>query len=625
MNPKQFNQMMLRTARLFLLLALLAIASTVSRAHAANVSPILNQQAMPTSLTRAAVRTTITWRGDGGDQNWSNPANWEDGIVPGPFDIARFASASADARIDPAFRSSVAGILLEQDYAGTLRLARDITISGDLIIAGGTFEQGEHALVAVGLVQSGGTLAGGDAPLTLADAVRVSGGVLTTPRATMRANSLDIQSPGIVRLGTNGKLNLAGDETPLTGNGMLDTTTYLPNSVEYTGNATTSLTEAGPATAFRARELNDTRRDQEQPRRLNRANKNLTPDPSAPNLSRSGSLPLNPGEDFLASAVIDLAAGFAYFGTASGVPGIIVKVRLSDFTRVGALTLNSTEYDLASAVIDPAAGFAYFGGRSWSWDTGMAGSVMKVRLSDFTRVGVLTFNAGENFLYSAVIDAAAGFAYFGTNTSPGIVVKVRLSDFSRVSALTLSPGENLLTSAVIDPAAGFAYFGTNTSPGIVVKVRLSDFIRVNALTFNVGEKSLYSAVIDPAAGFAYFGTDSATATLPGIVVKVRLSDFTRVGAFELYCPATSFTSAVIDPAAGFAYFGAPTWPGTVVEVRLSDFTLVDTLVLNAGETGLYSAVIDPTAGFAYFGTGASPGIVVKVKIDKSTKSFPIRE
>ena len=35
-----------------------------------------------------------------------------------------------------------------------------------------------------------------------------------------------------------------------------------------------------------------------------------------------------------------------------------------------------------------------------------------------------TLNAGENFFYSAVIDATGGYAYFGTGTGPGKVVKV---------------------------------------------------------------------------------------------------------------------------------------------------------------------------------------------------------
>src|SRR5260370_32478988 len=73
----------------------------------------------------------------------------------------------------------------------------------------------------------------------------------------------------------------------------------------------------------------------------------------------------------------------------------------------------------------------------------------------------------------AAIGRAGGFGYFGTQASPGSVVKVRLSDFQRVGALTLNSGENLLDSAVIDPAGGFAYFGTDNNPGIVVKIDIS--------------------------------------------------------------------------------------------------------------------------------------------------------
>jgi len=193
-----------------------------------------------------------------------------------------------------------------------------------------------------------------------------------------------------------------------------------------------------------------------------------------------------------------------------------------------------------------------------------------VRLSDFTRAGALTLNPGENGLWSAVLDALSGYAYFGTGTVPGIVVKVRLSDFTRVGALTLNAWEDNLICAVLDASAGYAYFGTNTSPGRVVKVRLSDFTRVDALTLHPSEDCLTSAVLDASAGYACFGT---YATFPGSVVKVRLSDFTRVGA----------------------------------------------LMLNAGENYLFSAVLDATAGYAYFGTRTVPGIVVKVALDINQK------
>jgi hypothetical protein len=309
--------------------------------------------------------------------------------------------------------------------------------------------------------------------------------------------------------------------------------------------------------------------------------------------------------------VIDPAGGFAYFGTFSN-PSIVVKVRLSDFTRVGALTLNSDEGGPYAAVIDPAGGFAYF---LTAPSTGLGfdpGVVVKVRLSDFTRVGALTLNSGEYLIgqASAVIDPAGDFAYFGTWST---VVKVRLSDFTRVGSLLpqQGSGEYNFQRAVIDPAGGFAYFGTGIAadPPKVVKVRLSDFTEVGSLTLNSGEGG-YAAVIDPAGGFGYFGTTAS----PGIVVKVQLSDLTRVGALTLNSGENFILGAAIDPAGGFAYFGTQTSPGIVVRVRLSDFTRVGALTLNSGENLLDSAVIDPAKGFAYFGTENNPGIVVKIDI-----------
>ena len=326
--------------------------------------------------------------------------------------------------------------------------------------------------------------------------------------------------------------------------------------------------------------------------------------------TRVGSLTLNPGENYAYSSVIDTANGVAYFGMYVS-PGLVVKVRLSDFTRVGALTLNTGEDYLYSAVIDAANGYAYFG-----TDT-VPGIIVKVRLSDLTRVGSLTLDTGEDYLNSAVIDAANGYAYFGTATSPIAVVKIRLSDFTRVGALALNSGEDYTSSAVIDTANGFAYFGTYTLPGIVVKVRLSDFTRVGALTLNTGEFNLVSAVIDAANGYAYFGTY----TIPGRVVKVRLSDFIRVGALTLNAGEDRSQSAVIDTVNGFAYFGTGMFdPGIIVTVRLSDLTRVGVLTLNAGEYAPNSAVIDTANGFAYFAMFTFPAIVVKVRLNALSPS-----
>ena len=54
--------------------------------------------------------------------------------------------------------------------------------------------------------------------------------------------------------------------------------------------------------------------------------------------------------------------------------------------------------------------------------------MVKVRLSDFTRGGVLDFESGEEGLSSAVIDVSGGYAYFGCYISPGKVVKVQVAE-----------------------------------------------------------------------------------------------------------------------------------------------------------------------------------------------------
>src|SRR5207244_2913102 len=123
---------------------------------------------------------------------------------------------------------------------------------------------------------------------------------------------------------------------------------------------------------------------------------------------------------------------------------------------------------------------------------------------------ILVLNTTGASILSAIVDSAAGYAYFGHSASPPQVFRVRLSDFTnvatstsntlkmRLSHLTLNqtltptpsnttiilPPSHSVDSAVIDTASGYAYFGDSgcslnifctPSPNVVVKVSLSDF------------------------------------------------------------------------------------------------------------------------------------------------------
>lgn len=289
-----------------------------------------------------------------------------------------------------------------------------------------------------------------------------------------------------------------------------------------------------------------------------------------------------------------------------------------------ATSLSEEDY-FVSAVYDPGTGYAYFG-----TDTS-PGHVVKVAMGTGAdapiEIGALTLNSGEDRLYSAVIDASSGYAYFGTATTPSNIVKIALGAGSalptRIGAVTLNPGEDNVSCAVIDTTSGYAYMGTDTWPGCVVKVALgmgaNPPSRVGAVTLSSGEDRLTAAVIDAQNGYAYFGTYTA----PARVVKIALGTGTnppvRVGALTLNSGEdTIMGAAVVDTPNGYAYFGTGTSPGRIVKVSLGTGAnppvRIAASTLNTGEDSPYVAVIDTTNNYAYFATLTYSGIIVKIAL-----------
>ncbi len=349
------------------------------------------------------------------------------------------------------------------------------------------------------------------------------------------------------------------------------------------------------------------------------------------NLARISGLALQINEDQCSTAVIDVAAGYAYFGTGSAVnPGAVVKVALGSGdtapVEVGTATLNIGEQNLGAAVIDPGRGFALFGTNNGS--NIQEDYIVKISLgagnAPPARVGVLALPLGEYGLTCAVNDVNSGpngTAYFGCNTlGSGVVVKIDPGAGNaaptRVTSITFNGGEAQLTAACIDTTSNFAYFGTNTAPAKVVKVDLTTFTRVSALTLNIGnfEQFATCAVIDTAAGFAYFGMD----VHPGRIVKVNLATFTAVGTLTLPGSAGNenyLKCAVIHPAQGYAYFGCQN--GYVARINLNGAATPtepnSTLFANSISQP-FCAVLDPTTGHVLFGTQNRPSVIKKFNI-----------
>jgi Divergent InlB B-repeat domain len=147
--------------------------------------------------------------------------------------------------------------------------------------------------------------------------------------------------------------------------------------------------------------------------------------------TRVGAVTLNSGEGYLTTAVIDPGNGYAYFETGTSDPSTVVKIALgvgtNPPTRVGAVTFNSGENNgvSGSSGIDLANGFAYFG--TFNDPSKVVKVDLGVGTNPPTRVGAVALNSGENSIRSGMIDPANGYAYFFTGTNPAVVVKVSIA------------------------------------------------------------------------------------------------------------------------------------------------------------------------------------------------------
>jgi hypothetical protein len=80
------------------------------------------------------------WDGGGGDNNGSTAANWSGNIVPNTVDVAIFdLTSSKDAVLDATFPGTLAGLVVEDSYDGTITQNRDLALTTDFEIHEGTY------------------------------------------------------------------------------------------------------------------------------------------------------------------------------------------------------------------------------------------------------------------------------------------------------------------------------------------------------------------------------------------------------------------------------------------------------------------------------------------------------
>jgi cysteine-rich repeat protein len=173
-------------------------------------------------------------------------------------------------------------------------------------------------------------------------------------------------------------------------------------------------------------------------------------------------------------------------------------------------------------VIDVAHGYAYFG--TYFGANSVPATVFEVALgagsAPPTLVSRVTLGAGtgaengpdaaERELCTAVVDAGSGFAYFGTDhTYPAKIFQVSLG----------SGGAAPVETGMLQLVGGTQPVGEPNGPNDGENV-------INSPSSSYGEVFLQSSVVDPLRGYAYFGTDG----YPGMIVKILLPTSAPVGA-----------------------------------------------------------------------------------------------
>jgi hypothetical protein len=128
-----------------------------------------------TSEFSADIVNSVTWTGGGGDNQWSDPANWSDDQVPGAGDDVVINVSGATPTISTG-NQSVHSVTINDPLSitgGSLTVAASSTISGGLAMTGGALTAtgtGTSLMVSGTTTASGGSLyAAAGATLSLAD------------------------------------------------------------------------------------------------------------------------------------------------------------------------------------------------------------------------------------------------------------------------------------------------------------------------------------------------------------------------------------------------------------------------------------------------------------------------
>src|SRR5271157_2789976 len=88
------------------------------------------------ALEDRTLLSTDVWTG-AVNNNWSNPNNWSLGAVPGTSDTADFTSGSISNTADVDASFTIANLVIDSSWGGTINVDNPLTVSGNMTLASG--------------------------------------------------------------------------------------------------------------------------------------------------------------------------------------------------------------------------------------------------------------------------------------------------------------------------------------------------------------------------------------------------------------------------------------------------------------------------------------------------------
>jgi filamentous hemagglutinin family protein len=159
------------------------------------------------------------WSGSG---NWSNAANWSMHAVPTSGSNVLFDATNLNNSTIDAFGGGIGNLVITSDYTGSITQDNALTLSGNYVQSGGTFNQNAGLSMGGSFMNTGGIFNAGSQPVTFTGLGSISSGGISFNNLTIDASgaytladaltvngNLDIASGTLIA--SSGDLDVSGD------------------------------------------------------------------------------------------------------------------------------------------------------------------------------------------------------------------------------------------------------------------------------------------------------------------------------------------------------------------------------------------------------------------------------